>query len=257
MVLTFKLLHMKKITSLLFLALSFTALNAQTVVQSEDFTTYAGTAGTVPAGWTFSYNGNYTTTASSGTSGPNSYKFGVNNAKITSPMFTLADSLSFWIKGNGTDTIGTFVVMESADNIVWDTIAKIKPIPTTTTGQTYGYAVAPTSHYIGFIYFKSIGNVAFDDYRVFLTGPTAVNAIENTLNMSISPNPGNGVFQLNLNVVTPALVSVFDITGKKIMEKEFASAQQTLDLSTQVNGFYFVTVKTDKEAITKKIIINK
>jgi hypothetical protein len=249
---------MKKITLFLFTIASALTIKAQTTtVQSEDFTTYLGTAATVPTGWTFSYNGNYTSTASSGTSGPNSYKFGVNNAKITSPLFTLADSLSFWIKGNSTDTISTFIVLESADGITWDTIAKINPIPTTTTGQTYSYAVDPTSHYIGFSYSKSLGNVAFDDYRLFLTGPTSVQSISASANLSVSPNPGSGLFNLNFHNSSKALISVFDITGKKILEKETTSGQQSIDLSSHPNGSYFVTVKTEKELITKKIIIAK
>lgn len=248
---------MKKITLFLFAATLTFNMNAQTTVQSEDFTTYLGSAATVPTGWTFSYNGNYTTTASSGTSGPNSYKFGVNNAKITSPMFTLADSLSFWIKGNGTDTISTFIVLESPDNIMWDTIAKIKPIPTTVNGQTYGYQVAPTSHYIGFSYTKSAGNVAFDDYRLILKGPASVQSVHNSTEMTVSPNPSTGIFNLNFSNSSKADITVFDITGKKVLVREVASGQQTIDLSSQPNGSYFVTVKTDKEYSTKKIIIVK
>jgi hypothetical protein len=252
---------MKKIT--LFLIAGFFAgaqLNAQTAVQSEDFTTYLGTAATVPSGWVFTYNGNYTSTASSGTSGPNSYKFGQTvtapPSKITSPMFILADSLSFWIKGNSTDTISTFVVMQSADNVIWDTIAKINPIPTTTTGQTYSFAVAPTSHYIGFAYLKSAGNVAFDDYRLFLTGPTSVMSHTNASVISISPNPGTGLFMVNREEQSPALLTVYNVTGKKIMERTI-TGKQSLDLTPEPNGCYFVTIKTDKELITKKIIINK
>lgn len=248
---------MKKIT--LFMIAGIFAgvqIKAQVTVQSEDFTTYLGTAVTMPAGWTFSYNGNYTSTASSGTSGPNSYKFGANGATITSPFFTLADSLSFWIKGNTTDTLSTLFVLESADNINWDTIASIKPLPTNTTGQSLSHAVAPTSHYIGFSYFKSLGNVAFDDYRLYLTGPTSVSSHNNASLINISPNPGTGLFMLNRDEISPALVSVYDVTGKKIMEK-IISGKQSLDLTSEPNGCYFVTVRTEKELITKKIIINK
>lgn len=248
---------MKQITSLFLFAFSIATVNlsAQTIVQSEDFTTYDGTTTTVPAGWVFSYNGNYTSTASSGTSGPNSYKFGVNNARITSPMFVAADTLSFWIKGNGTDTISTFSVLQSADNITWDTIAKLVPIPTTTTGQTYKFPVAIISHYIGFHYFKSIGNVAFDDYRLLQYGPTSI-ADETSISFDLSPNPGTGLFVMNLDKSTKAHVTVYNITGKKILEKEVTLGNQTLDLTAQPNGSYFVIINTGKEVITKKIIIN-
>jgi trimeric autotransporter adhesin len=248
---------MKKITILFFVSLLNITANAQTIVQSEDFTTYAGTAATVPAGWTFTYNGNYTSTASSGTSGPNSYKFGVNNAKITSPLFVSADSVSFWIKGNSTDTMSTLSVLESADNITWDTIAKIVPIPTTATGQTYKFPVDPTSHYIAFHYFKSVGNVAFDDYRLLLYGPTSINTSDNSAVASLSPNPSNGLFTLNIDKTAKAQVTVYNIVGKKILEKEVVQGKQELDLSAEPNGSYFVKITSDKKVITKKIIINK
>lgn len=157
---------MKKMYYLLLLSATVFGLqlSAQTTLLSEDFTTYAGTAGTVPAGWTFSYNGNYTTTASSGTSGPNSYKFGALNATITSPAFVNADTLSFWVKGNGTDTLSTLIAFESADGTTWDTVAKLRPLPTTATGQTYKYAIQDASTYVKFVYIKSVGNCAFDDF---------------------------------------------------------------------------------------------
>lgn len=157
---------MKKFTSFLLFCLIAIASNAQTTLMSEDFTTYAGTVGTVPAGWTFSYNGNYTTTASSGTSGPNSYKFGVNNATITAPTFTNADTVSFWAKGNSTDSLSALILVESADNIVWDTIVKLYDLPTNLTGQTFKYPIQDLSIYVRFLYKKSVGNCAFDDFKL-------------------------------------------------------------------------------------------
>jgi PKD repeat protein len=164
---------MKRSTLLLLLAasLSFGKSKAQTIIMQEDFTSYAGTAGTVPAGWTFSNNDNYTTTASSGVSGPNSYRFSINGAVISSPSFSPADSVSFWLKGNGTDNLSTIYVRESADNINWDTIAAISSLPTNLSGQTYTYALQPATQYVSFAYFKSVGNAAFDDVRVTLNPP--------------------------------------------------------------------------------------
>ncbi|HEX8515013.1 MAG TPA: T9SS type A sorting domain-containing protein [Bacteroidia bacterium] len=248
---------MKKIT--LFLLTAFTAINVsgQVTVQSEDFTAYTGMAATVPAGWTFGYNGNYTSTQSAGTSGPNSYKFGANDATITSPMFTLADSLSFWMKGNSTDTLSTLYVMESPDNVSWDTIAVIRPINTAATGMTLGFPVSATSHYIGFTYFKSLGNVAFDDYRLFVAGATSINKNTTDLAIHVSPNPSAGMFRVNVNNSVKALLTVYNITGAIVFEKTITNDNQLIDLSAEANGSYFMTVKTEKETITKKLIINK
>jgi len=247
---------MKKITFILLSVLTAFNVFGQTTVQSEDFTTYTGLAATVPAGWTFSYNGNYTTTQSSGTSGPNSYKFGANGATITSPMFVLADSLSFWMKGNSTDTLSTFFVLESPDNINWDTTAVIRPINTAATGMTLGFPVSSTSHYIRFSYFKSLGNVAFDDYRLFISGPTSVSE-NNFGELAVYPNPGNGMFSIALGNNSSALVKVYDIAGKMILSRSEVSNKQILDLSSLENGTYMINLQTENSSISKKIIVSK
>ncbi|HEX8515014.1 MAG TPA: PKD domain-containing protein [Bacteroidia bacterium] len=167
---------MKKIILFALTAFTTVAANGQTTLQSEDFTTYLGTAATAPLGWTFSYHGNYTTTASSGISGPNSYKFGVNNATVTTPMFTDADTVSFWLKGNGTDANSKLIVLESADNISYDTIVSLGPLPTNTTGMTYKFPVSSASQYLQFVYVKSLGNAAFDDYRL-IQNPPVVSSV--------------------------------------------------------------------------------
>ncbi len=417
---------MKKYSAILSIIIAFVALSAtaQTTLQTEDFTTYLGTAGTIPVGWTFSYNGNYTTTASSGISGPNSYKFGVNNATISAPAFTNADTVSFWVKGNGTDSLSNLVLVESADNIVWDTVAKLYKLPTNLTGQSFKYALLNATHYVRFVYKKSIGNCAFDDFKLtrnavgppitaafnaatvcfgtttafsdisvsdsgivnswswnfgdgspinntanpthlYLTsgtfpitlivsdnlshldtvnGSVSVDSVVSTISSSIvgnvvtftgfgsngsgsysylldvddgggfaitspnyiytysipgnytaclitydsqgcldtsctsftilatgvnkiissevliAPNPSNnGLFNIDFgNTNNQSSITIHNVIGKIVFTKEIdGNTKQHIDLSNQTNGVYFVTIKNDKESITKKIIINK
>jgi PKD repeat protein len=166
---------------------------AQTVILSEDFNSYTGTTATVPSGWTFSWNSGststgsyYTTTASSGPSGPNSYKFGYKTAQdstttITSPAFNDPDSVFFWFKGNSTDNLSFFLVMESSDGVNYDTVATINPIPNSGTFQQY--KLKSSSVRVRFKYHKSVGNVAFDDFS--LTGIAPIDANFSTLNHCI------------------------------------------------------------------------
>src|SRR4051812_44715173 len=97
---------MKKIftiLSLIIVTLSGTAV-AQTSILCEDFNDYdTTTAGANYHGWTLTYFSQfsfYTSTQSSGPSGPNSYKFGVDSATMISPDITGAASIQFWMKGN-------------------------------------------------------------------------------------------------------------------------------------------------------------
>ncbi|HEU4717807.1 MAG TPA: phospholipase D-like domain-containing protein [Bacteroidia bacterium] len=188
----------KGLLSIAALSISFFCAS-QTILQQEDFTTYDGTSATIPAGWTFSYNGNYTTVASSGTSGPNSYKFGANNATISTPQFSGADSVQFWVKGLSTDAVSMLVCLESPDNVTWDTVAKVKPVPA--TGTTLHYHVSSSAQYTRFTYVKSAGNVAFDDYRLIRNNAQANSPGNITVyfNHPVNTSVSNGVNAVYLN----------------------------------------------------------
>ncbi|MCW3105181.1 MAG: hypothetical protein JWO09_3621 [Bacteroidetes bacterium] len=87
---------------------------------------------------------------------------------------------------------------------------------------------------------------------------TGISKNTNTITVHISPNPSaDGVFTLNTANVSKASISVYNIIGKKIMSREMTDGEQTIDLSAEANGSYFLTIKTEKEVITKKIIISK
>ncbi len=155
---------MKK-AMLLFVAMTYYASVAQNILLQENFTNYAGTTGTVPLGWKFSHQGNYTSNLSSGLSGPNSYKFGAGNATIISPSFKPGiDSLSFWIKGNGTDANSRLHIYESADSLNWILSDSIMPLPT--SGIVKKRKLLSSTSWLKFVYIKSAGNLAFDDIIV-------------------------------------------------------------------------------------------
>lgn len=146
--------------NLFFVLLSF-QISAQITILSENFTNYLGTSASVPSGWFFSTNANYTTAVNAGTSGPNSYKFQVTNAKIISPPFTQADSLQFWIRGNGTDSASLLTIEESADSLNWSAISVLNNLPG--SGSKFGFSLLSTTTHLRFTYTKSVGNLAFDD----------------------------------------------------------------------------------------------
>jgi PKD repeat protein len=87
---------------------------------------------------------------------------------------------------------------------------------------------------------------------------TGISSSNNTVLVRISPNPSaDGVFTLTTGNTAKAGISVYNIIGKKIMSREITDGKQTIDLSAEANGSYFITIKTEKEVITKKIIISK
>lgn len=86
---------------------------------------------------------------------------------------------------------------------------------------------------------------------------TSINDVVAATNVVIAPNPSNGLFTVNFNHSTTALITVYNIIGKVVSVKQTTASSQTVDLTNEANGSYFVTIKTDKETITKKVIVTK
>ncbi len=78
--------------------------------------------------------------------------------------------------------------------------------------------------------------------------------------ITIYPNPStNGVFTINtVHSSSVTTITVYNLIGKAVYTKELNSTgKQTIDLSNQANGAYFMALKNDKKTITRKIVINK
>lgn len=102
----------------------------------------------------------------------------------------------------------------------------------------------------------SIDDVNFIGSSTLLTGITEKEETP----VSLFPNPTtNGMFTLDLaNISGKTTVNVYDIIGNVIFSSETSSqTKHLIDLSNHANGSYFVSIKNNKEVITKKIIVNK
>ncbi|VXB45928.1 conserved exported hypothetical protein [Flavobacterium sp. 9AF] len=95
----------------------------------------------------------------------------------------------------------------------------------------------------------------------------ASNFNQNTLGLnslvatafSVFPNPNNGNFSISFeNGITNSTIVVFDVTGRKVFEKELTvNSGEIIDVKIDnVNtGIYSVVVKNDSHSSTQKIII--
>lgn len=87
---------------------------------------------------------------------------------------------------------------------------------------------------------------------------TSIESNQTTAVLTIYPNPSNGIITITANNTIDATVFVYNVLGKLIATKQLNGiSSNTIDLSAQANGSYFVVFKTDKETITKKITITK
>ncbi|OOM80240.1 kappa-carrageenase precursor [Clostridium puniceum] len=140
-----------------------------TATLNEGFDTVVGTSSSItsgiPTSWTFSSGlGVYTTSGNYGVSSP-SIKLQNTGNKITTPSLDLSTpaNLSFWIKGNGTNSSSSLLV-EKYDGTSWISIAEIANLPI--TGTTKTYTLGLDTKQVRFTYTKSLGNLALDDIKI-------------------------------------------------------------------------------------------
>ncbi len=76
-------------------------------------------------------------------------------------------------------------------------------------------------------------------------------------NITIYPNPSNGIFQISLGNIQPTAIDVYDLTGKVIFSQKsvtISDYEASLDLSNISQGVYFVKITADNQNIVKRII---
>jgi hypothetical protein len=259
---------MKKIFTLLTLFFAITSLSkAQTNVLCENFSSYDSTTATADYnGWTLTYYSQfsyYTSIASSGPSGPNSYKFGVDSATAISPNIAGADHINFWMKGNAatghTLANGAFYIYETSDGTNWNLIDMINPIPAG-VAQTVQYALSPGTTNVKFFYDKDSGNVAFDDFCATI-GAVGINEVGQQASLSVYPNPTKGFTSIDLmNMHSKSgMLTVSNVLGKVIRNVQLKGTENTyqFDLSEFPDGVYFIKLKNSSGEKTQRILLRK
>jgi hypothetical protein len=78
-------------------------------------------------------------------------------------------------------------------------------------------------------------------------------------NFSIAPNPNRGTFSIQLKEQTDKFsVLILDSLGRIVYDNEFnqtVDLSQTIQLNNALTGIYFVTIESNGETVTKKIIV--
>lgn len=231
----------------------------------ENFNAYAPDS-TTPAvynGFTLSYHttgSNYTSTQSSGPSGPNSYKFGRDSCTMITPDLTGYDSISFWMKGNAT-TGGTMAgsrlyINESPDGVTYSVTQTITPVAS--VSETKGFYLSPGTKYVMFFYDKDSGNVAFDDFCASVSSLVGVNEVSASA-FTAYPNPSRGMVNLTLNTPRNGEIVITDVLGNELKRSVLKASDMnpSVDLSDFKDGIYFIKVKSDGSESTKRIVLKK
>jgi hypothetical protein len=103
-----------------------------------------------------------------------------------------------------------------------------------------------TSAFAGPFNFMTSNNIGLAD----------INLISN---LTVSPNPTNGIAVLNLELERNAMVdvSIYSTKGElieKVLQENVNQIRQTIDLSKYQNGLYFFIISVDGQVSSQKIV---
>ena len=73
-------------------------------------------------------------------------------------------------------------------------------------------------------------------------------------NVNLYPIPTNGTLNIDLNNLTNVSVSVYDINGRVILNKDLSGNENSVDLSNFQTGIYLFKIKSSEGEINKKVV---
>jgi hypothetical protein len=255
---------MKRIFTLLILSVFTLPLFSQILVQT-DFATYNGLSSGIPPGWFISWNDTasshrsfYTGAATCGLACP-AYKFGWDSAYVITPAFAHADSVRFYMKGNGSFQANRFQVYGGPDTTNMTLIQEFNNVSATSTIMTLPLDDSYTN--VKFYYHKdSLGyNVGFDDVYVFAGSFSGISE-HAVLDASIYPNPSQGKINVEMAHFSKSLsVTVSNILGKVVKQVVLntVAANYVVDLNDLEDGIYMVNVRNEFGEKTQSVVLKK
>jgi hypothetical protein len=100
-------------------------------------------------------------------------------------------------------------------------------------------------------------NAAYDS--IFVSLCDGVNTLSEKMEVSIQPNPTNGLFEVNVtNLKSEASLSIYNDLGQQVYSRNLSPAAGTdlkLDLSNEPSGLYFLMLNCKGNIQVDKIIL--
>lgn len=99
-----------------------------------------------------------------------------------------------------------------------------------------------------------------DSLGLVFNTQTGINTIANNINVTVSPNPTSGLITLNnYSNIPSAIFSLYDVTGRKIMEQKIAEGANNMELTGASAGVYIYSVQDENSTVIKtgKIVVQQ
>lgn len=101
------------------------------------------------------------------------------------------------------------------------------------------------------------------DHSFFIMGETNLlsNTTFETKNITVSPNPNKGSFNINgfKNTTEPLIIKVLDLQGREVYNTTLLNTNTTnfqIDLPQNTKGIFLLHMSSNSQTVTKKIIVN-
>jgi len=177
---------------------------------------------------------------------------------LNSPFFIgNTYEISFFEKACTTyhPTIDTLLIGISSDSTLFgNQIYSSCSIVNIWTQKNFTFTAPLTGKYLTI---KNKGDVAgwnfIDDFQIVKIDGTFDGSFNQSVN--IFPNPSNGNFTIS---TTPEIkqIQIYNSVGQLIQTKN-TEGLVNLNFNIEANGFYIINLITDKQSITKKLIVYK
>lgn len=127
-------------------------------------------------------------------------------------------------------------------------------------GERYGVMLTPSVQFTGTVAMEYLNmntdSIWQTEYPpVVISGFYGVEEWEDENSVSVFPNPSAGEFTVKASEKVSE-INVFDINGRKLENKQTKNGENTLVQCHYPVGIYIMEIKTDKNTIYKKIIID-
>jgi hypothetical protein len=107
---------------------------------------------------------------------------------------------------------------------------------------------------------KAGSQLFIDDIGLIFNPTTGINNIADGLNITMGPNPTNGIFSIENNTNSASLVlGLYDVAGRKMDEEKLAAGTNDLNFAAMPAGVYIYYIRNVDNAVVKtgKIVIQK
>ena len=134
--------------------------------------------------------------------------------------------------------------------------------PINTAGYEGSADITPDGLYMTFdnssdIYWVKIDNV-IDSLKAISGVITSVNEVPDQQDFNIFPNPGHGLFQVSFAANQEAKAAIeISYTGGTVLYRGAVKNGDSIDLTAEPQGMYFVKIRTEHAIVVKKVCMLK